>query len=198
MSDHLFRWYPVALLAILAAITLWIDRRVQAPPPPRDGSTRHDPDFVIDNFSAQRMNPDGSVRYAIKGRQMQHFPDDKSTKVQTPRFVHFDPKTAPVHVQAQEAFISADGEAVDFVGAVNIVRDPYDGKPAMSLDTEFLHLLPDQDLATTDKPLTMIQGENRVTGVGMRFDNRARVLEILSHVKVTYATPLSLPSSGRK
>lgn len=198
MNDHLFRWYPVVLLALLAAVTLWIDRRVQAPPTPRDGSTRHDPDFIIENFSAQRMNPTGSVRYAIEGSRMSHFPDDNSTQLETPRFVHFDPKTAPVHVRAREAFVSANGEVVDFFGDVNIVRDAYAGKPPMSLDTEFLHLLPDQDLATTDKPLTMIQGENRVTGVGMKFDNRARVLEILSRVKVTYATPLSLPSHSRK
>jgi len=198
MRDQLFRLYPVALLALLAAITMWIDRRVQAPPPPRDGSTRHDPDFIVDNFSAQRMNPGGTVRYEIKGSRMSHYPDDDSTELAMPRFVHFDPKTAPVHVRARQAFVSSNGEAVDFVGDVHVVRDPYAGKPAMSLETEFLHLLPDQDLATTDKPLTMIQGENRVTGVGMKYDNRARVLEILSRVKVTYATPLSLPSPGRK
>ena len=53
------------------------------------GSARHDPDFIVDNFSATRMNPDGSERHSLaKGIEMMHYPDDNSTHIEAPRFTH--------------------------------------------------------------------------------------------------------------
>lgn len=198
LGDRLFRWYPALLLLALAGMTFWLDQKVQPPPPVRDGSTRHDPDFVIERFSAMRMNPDGSQRYAVQGSKLTHYPDDNSTFIEQPRFIHFDPKTAPVRVTSRTALVSRSGDEVDFLGAVHIVRDAFADQAAMTLDTEYLHLVPDQDTATSDKAVLMTQGDTRVQGVGMVFDNRARVLTLLSKVDVTYASPLSLPASGRK
>jgi lipopolysaccharide export system protein LptC len=193
LTDRLFRFYPAVLLLALAALTFWLDRKVQPPPVPRDGSTRHDPDFEIDGYTAMRMNPDGSQRYAIQGAQLVHYPDDSSTELVEPRFVHYDPKTAPVRIRSDRATLSNDGDIAEFFGNVRIVREPYDRSPAMTLDTEYLELIPDADLARTDRPLVMTQGATRVESTGMRFDNRRRVLELLADVKVTYATPLALP-----
>lgn len=197
LGDRVFGWYPVLLLLALAGMTFWLDQKVQPPPPVRDGSTRHDPDVVVERFSAMRMNPDGTQRYAVQGSRLTHYPDVNSTELEEPRFVHFDPKTAPVHVTARRALISRNGDEVDFLGEVHIVRDAFADQAAMTLDTEYLHLVPDKDTATTDKAVLMTQGDTRVQGVGMVFDNRARVLTLLSKVNVLYASPLSLPAPGR-
>ena len=42
----------------------------------------------------------------------------------------------------------------------------------MRLNTEFLHVIPDLDIAKTDKPVTMSTGASTVNGVGLEFDNR--------------------------
>ncbi len=197
-SDRLVRWYPALLLLVLGGLTLWLDQKVQPPPVPRDGSTRHDPDFVVENFSAMRMNIDGSQRYAMRGKKMIHFPDDNSTEMEKPRFIHFDPKTAPVHVDSDRALVSRDGDHVYFTGNVHVLREAYADQDAMALATEYLHLIPDDDMAISDKAVTMTQGETVVNSVGMEYNHRARVLKLLSQVKVTYASPLNLPSFGRK
>ncbi|MBI1395656.1 MAG: LPS export ABC transporter periplasmic protein LptC [Betaproteobacteria bacterium] len=197
-NDRLFRWYPAVLLLALAAVTFWLDQKVQPLPIPRDGSTRHDPDFLIDDFSAMRMNPDGSQRYALRGTKMTHYPDDNSTVIEQPRFIHYDPKTAPVRIRSDEALISQNGDDVYFSGNVHIVREAYADQKPMSLVTEYLHLMPDQDLAETDKAVRMTQGKTVVESVGMRFDNKARILNLLSNVRVDYASPLNLSAFGRK
>lgn len=196
MNDLLVRWYPAVFLLILAGITFWIDKRVQPPPPVRDGSTRHDPDFIIDNFSAMRMNPDGSERHALQGTKMIHYPDDGSTHLESPRFVHFDYKTAPVRVTSKRALLSRNGENVYFIGDVNIYREPYADQAAMTLITDYLHVIPDLDLAKTDRAVTMTQGSSRADGVGMEYDNRNRIAKLHSKVKVTYGPPF--PASGNK
>jgi lipopolysaccharide export system protein LptC len=197
-ADRVIRWYPVLLLVSLAGLTFWLDQKVQPPVMPRDGSTRHDPDVIMEKFNAMRMNPDGTQRYALQGKKLLHFPDNASTEMESPRFVRFDPKTAPVRVRSDHALISRNGDDVFFRGNVHVEREAFADQDAMSLQTEYLHLVPDQDLARTDKAITMIQGANIVKSVGMEMDNRARTLKLLSKVKVTYASPLSLPSPGRK
>ena len=61
-----------------------------------------------------------------------------------------------------------------------------------------LHVVPDRDLAKTDKPVLMTQGSTTVRSEGMEFDNRARTVKLLSKVKVNYASPVRLPAVGRK
>jgi lipopolysaccharide export system protein LptC len=197
MDARVVRWYPVLFLALLAALTAWIDQTVQPPPPVRDGSTRHDPDFIVDEFSATRMNPDGSLRHSVTGRRMVHFPDDNSTHVEEPRFVHYDYATAPVRITANRALVSRNGENVYFIGDVLIKREAYADNDAMQLETEMLQVIPDRDLAKTDKPVTMTSGTSRVDSVGMEFDNRTRIVKLLSKVKVTYASPAGIPGLSR-
>jgi lipopolysaccharide export system protein LptC len=112
--------------------------------------------------------------------------------------VHFDPQTAPVKIDANEALVSRDGDHVHFKGEVHIVRDAYADQQEMSLETDYLHLIPDENLATTDKPVTLRQGDTVVKSVGMRYDHGARILQLQSQVKVTYASSLNLSSLRRK
>jgi len=198
MSDRLFKWYPVLFLLALAALTLWLDQKVQPPQPARDGSARHDPDFYIDDFMAQRMNPDGSRRYALKGLKLVHYPDDSSTQVQAPSFTHFEAGAAPVLVTASRAVVSRNGENVYFVGDVRIDRAAFADQQALTLRTELLHVIPDRDLAKTDKPVLMTHGTSTVRSEGMEFDNRARTVKLLSKVKVNYVAPVRLPAARRR
>lgn len=198
MTDRLFKWYPVLFLLALAALTLWLDQKVQPPQPARDGSARHDPDFYIDDFVAQRMNPDGTRRYALKGRKLVHYPDDSSTQVQTPSFTHFEAGAAPVLVTANRAVVSRNGENVYFVGDVHIDRAAFADQQTLALRTELLHVIPDRDLAKTDKAVFMTHGTSTVRSEGMEFDNRARTVKLLSKVKVNYASPVRLPTTRRK
>jgi len=71
-------WLPLAALALLVALTFWLNQLVQAPAPRLDGSTRHDPDLIVENFDAQKLTEDGTVQYTLAARKMVHYPDDDS------------------------------------------------------------------------------------------------------------------------
>jgi len=40
-------WLPLTALALLVALTLWLNALVQAPTARADGSHRHDPDLIV-------------------------------------------------------------------------------------------------------------------------------------------------------
>ena len=85
MMQRLTAWFPVLLLAAVAAMTVWLDRQVQPPEAATHGKARHDPDYIVDNFTVTRIGPDGIVRYKMNARRMQHYPDDDTTDLDAPR-----------------------------------------------------------------------------------------------------------------
>ena len=189
MNDRLITWSPLILLALLAAMSFWLDRKVQPPAHRPDGSTRHDPDFIVEGFSAVKMNPDGTRRYALTAKRMVHFPDDNSTQLELPRLVYFDYQRAPVTIRSETAEGVQGGDDVFFRGDVQIIRSAFANNAELGVFTSFLQVIPDQDLAKTDKPVRMVEGSSTASSVGLEFNNVTREIKLLSEVKVSYAIP---------
>jgi lipopolysaccharide export system protein LptC len=192
MNDRLVAWAPVALLLLLALLTFWLDQKVQPPPARPDGSSRHDPDFYVEGFAAAKMNPDGTRRYALTGTRLVHYPADNSTELESPQLVYFDYERAPVTMRAEQAQIALGGEDVYFTGNVQIVRDTYADNPELGVFTTYLHVVPDLELARTDRPVTMVEGNSTASSVGLEFNNKTREIKLLSRVRAQYETPGSL------
>jgi lipopolysaccharide export system protein LptC len=189
VNDRLITWSPLILLALLATMSFWLDRKVQPPAHRPDGSTRHDPDFVIEGFSAVKMNPDGTRRYGLAAKRMVHFPDNNSTQLELPRLVYFDYQRAPVTIRSETAEALQGGDDVFFRGDVQIIRSAYASNAELGVFTSFLHVIPDKDLAKTDKPVRMVEGNSTASSVGLEFNNATREIKLLSEAKASYATP---------
>lgn len=189
MNDRLITWSPLILVALLATMSFWLDRKVQPPAHRPDGTTRHDPDFIVEEFSAVKMNPDGTRRYALAAKRMVHFPDDNSTQLELPRLVYFDYQRAPVTIRSETAEAVQGGDDVFFHGDVQIIRAAYASNAELGVFTSFLHVIPDKDLAKTDKPVRMVEGNSTASSVGLEFNNATREIKLLSEVKASYATP---------
>jgi lipopolysaccharide export system protein LptC len=192
MSDRLATWAPVALLLLLAALTWWLDSKVQPVATRPDGSTRHDPDMYLEGYAATRMTPEGIKQYQLTGKRLVHYPDDNSTELRSPQLVYFDPGQAPVTVKADVAQIADGGDNVYFSGNVQVVRAPYGNHPELGVLTSYLHVMPEQQIARTDKPVTLMEGNSTATSLGLEFDNKTRQLKLTSQVRARYETPRSL------
>lgn len=188
MKSSWLAWVPAVMLAGLAALTWWLNEKVQPLGPAREVSP-NDPDFVVDNFEAQRMNEDGTQRYALVAKKMVHFPADNSAILDAPRLVHFDPDKAPVSIRADQGKLSSNGENAYFTGDVQVHRAAFDKNPELALYTSYLHVVPDKNLVETDREVTMTSGKSTVKSVGLEFNNKTRVLKLLSRVKGQIETP---------
>jgi lipopolysaccharide export system protein LptC len=183
-------WFPLALLALLAALTFWIDRAVQPPQPVRDGSTRHAPDYTVNNFSINKPDSEGNRRYTLAATEMKHFPDDDTTELLRPRFTQYSPRKPTMQIQSQRGRVSADGENVYFMDNVKLAREATPSKGELTVLTEYLHILPEQDIAATDRPVKILQAPSTViTANGMELNRKERTLKLFRHVRVHYARP---------
>ena len=189
--ERLTSWFPFALLAGLAALTFWLDRMVQFAPGPSGAASRHDPDYMVDRLKAARTNEAGAVIYTLAADRMIHYPDDDTTVLTAPRFVSFRSKQAPVTITAREGLVSSNGDNVYFKDDVKVTRAAYADRSEMVLRTTFLHIIPDDNIAKTDRPVTMTDAATVVNAVGLELNNETRVLKLFSNVRGTYDPKLA-------
>jgi lipopolysaccharide export system protein LptC len=184
MLERLAAAFPFALLAALAALTFWLDRVVQPPQRGPDAASRHDPDYIVDNLSAVRTNDTGNAVYTLSASRMVHYPDDDTTFLTRPRFVSH--RSTPMTITAREALVSSNGENVYFRDDVKVTRAANREQSEMVMRTTYLHVIPDDSIARTDRPVTITDAATVVDAIGLELNSETRVLKLLSRVRGTY------------
>lgn len=183
MGDRFGGVFPLVLLGFLAAITFWLDRIVQ--PPTRSLSTivRHDPDYIVDGLSAVRMDQLGRVKHTLRAQKMTHYPDDDVTLLVAPKLMTYAEDRAPVSVTSRDALMSGNGENVYFEHDVRVVRAATAKEAELVLETEYLHVIPDDNIAKTNRPVTIRNASAVVTASGLELNSETRVLKLEGRVK---------------
>ena len=186
--DRATAWSPVLLLGGLAALSYWLDAQVQPPAPRRDGSTRHDPDIIVEGVRVLKLDPEGRPLQMLTARRAEHFMDDQTTDFHEVTLAETRQGKPPFSITANLATLTGDRENVYFKGHVRAIREatPATGKePAsgpLTITTEFLHVLPNQEIARTDKAVTITDPRGIINATGMEADSKAKTIKFKSGV----------------
>jgi lipopolysaccharide export system protein LptC len=180
---------PVALLALLAALTFWLRQTVEdnTPPPPK--APTHDVDATAENFTVRRYDETGRIKYRLTAPHLQHFADDDSSQVDSPVLVGYREGQVAATVTSKKADVTSKGETVVLRDNVTIVRPPLGGHPETVARMQELTVLPDEGTARTDSLVEVEQGTSWTTGVGMTYDETTSTLVLLSRVRGQYIRP---------
>ncbi len=181
--DRVSHLFPLLLMLALAAAGLWLERAVQPPERDNTGSLRHDPDFIAEDFGITKMDAGGKPEYSLSALRMLHYPDDQTTDIVEPRLVQRHEADAPVVIRADRGLLSRNGDVASFFGNVVVVREASRERSELRMQTEYLQIVPDRDLARTDKPVVITEHGSRLAGVGMEFNNKTRQFTLLSQVR---------------
>ena len=177
-------WLPLTALALLVGLTLWLNQLVQAPIARADGSTRHDPDLIVESFNARKLGNDGRLLYTLAAKKMVHYPDDDSAILESVTVEAFEPKQPRMTITADNGRLEQGGERVWIEGNVVIVRDADERNESARILTDKLLVLPDDGIARTDSEVTMQSASTHAIATGLELDNRSRTLK-LAHVRAT-------------
>ncbi len=180
---------PLLLLIVLLAMsTFWLDLAVKSSSAEvgQDGSVRRDPDYVIENFSVMRMNQDGVARHALSAKRLLHYPDNISSDLEQPRLVNVDPGKPVVRIMADRGELPSKSDDVHLAGNVTVQREAGNGRGKITLVTSSLHIIPDDDIAKTDKPVTITDANTVINAVGMELNDRTNTIQLLSQVRIVH------------
>jgi lipopolysaccharide export system protein LptC len=178
--------FPTLLMLGLAAATFYLERLVQLPASEAKGAPAHTPDFIVERFTVQRMNADGHVQSTLTAERMVHFGDDESTELERPRVVQNNPDQPPIQIDADRGTVTKDGEQVTLRDNVVLVRAGTGDRPPARMETSYLEVLPKDEIARTDAPVVIIEGEARLEGVGMEVRAKSRDFDLHSRVRGVY------------
>jgi lipopolysaccharide export system protein LptC len=188
MMSRFSQLFPLLLLAVLAGLTFWLDQAVQQGAQ-GIGTERHDPDYIVENIVAHRMDANGDVKHTLYAERMTHYPDDDSTHLILPRFVSNASARAPMSITSRTARVSSGGENIYFETDVRATRAAYADHSEMVMETSFLHVIPDDHIARTDRPVTVSDAHTVAHAIGLELNSEARTVKFLSQFKGTYHDP---------
>jgi lipopolysaccharide export system protein LptC len=180
-------WLPLLPLLGLLGATYWLNQQVKPEPPKPDSSKRHDPDAIVENFSATKLNEQGVPEFIMAATKMLHYPDDDSTTLEAPHITIMYDEHPTIHATAKRGTVSSKGDEVFLQESVEVLREASTEQDQLTLQTEYLHLIPEQNLADTDRTVTIIDAHNIVHATGMTMDNKTRTLKLLSQVTSEHA-----------
>jgi lipopolysaccharide export system protein LptC len=178
-------WLPLLPLLGLLGLTYWLNQLARTEPVPQDSDKRNDPDAIIENFSAIRLNEQGTPRFIMSADKMVHYPDE-STTLEVPHITSLSAERPAIHTVAKRGIVSSKGDEVFLHESIEVLREASKSQNELRINTDYLHFLPDRELADTDRTVTILEGRNRVQATGLEMDNRARTLKLLSRVTSVY------------
>jgi lipopolysaccharide export system protein LptC len=171
----------LAMIA-LALFTVWLERTVREDER-HPSFRRHDPDYVIDNFTVTSFDRDGNPESTLAAAKMLHYPDDDTTELLAPRVVHSQPDRPRMTLNADRGALSPDGEEIFLFGNVLMTREAGHGVGAARVQTTFLHILRSRSLVRTDREVEITEAGRSLSGIGMEYSNETQQLVLHDRVR---------------
>ena len=164
------RLFPLVLMLVLALLTFYIERTVNVEDS-NPSAARHDPDYLMSNFSTTTYNREGRPVTSLSATKMVHYPDDDSTELVAPRVVQSRPAEARLTVTAERGVLSSRGDEIFLYDNVVLDREAHQARPAARVTTDFLHIVRDRSLVRTDRRVLIEEEHRSISGRGMEYRN---------------------------
>lgn len=177
MRDRLSVLIAAVLLAVVAATSYWYSREIRRPTA-HAPSTPGAPDFVVDRVVMTQFDERGQARTKLFAERLSYFNENDDIELAKPRLVSLRPDEPQLQVTSARARVTNAGERILMQGDVLVRRAPGAGRPALSISTEQMTIIPDLEQFSSDVPVSIVHGEDRLTGKAMDYDNLQRVLTV--------------------
>jgi lipopolysaccharide export system protein LptC len=199
MNTATYQRLPALLLlgagVLLAAGSFWLveisNRSSDSTAVQRE---RTEPDYFVDNFTYSKLDAKGRVAYVIEGKKMTHYPVDKHSLIEKPILRNWSPDRPPTTVRAERATVNGDRTEVKLMGKVILERAQARGGEALTVTSDYMLVLPEKDIVTTDRRVDIRVGDVRLSGTGMLANNATRELTLESSVSGFYPAPGKRPA----
>ncbi|SFK34867.1 lipopolysaccharide export system protein LptC [Nitrosomonas aestuarii] len=177
-----FNFYLILFIG-LGALTFWLDK-VTKPLSTETGTDFFQlPDYIIEDLSGLRIDHDNAVHRVFHAKKMFHYLGQDLTRLDQVHFINTKPGKPLFRVFADQAEIHGNGENIFLNGNVTVIRGDEDNKGKITMKTDMLHLIPDEDMVKTDKNVTISRMNTTVHAIGLQLDNETGMIELLSRVR---------------
>ncbi len=186
--DRVTNYLPIIVTAALALGTYWLVRNAPAilGPVPKE-VPMHKVDYFMRDFSVKNFLPDGVLRSEMFGKEGRHFPDTDTLEVDQVRWRSISDLGLVTRGSADRGLSNGDGTEVQMFGNAVVVRDPAKTAngtllPRLEFRGDFLHAYTDTERVKSDRPVTLLRGDDKFTADSMDYDNLSGVANLHGRV----------------
>jgi lipopolysaccharide export system protein LptC len=188
--DRLAAGVSLLLLAILAGATYYLaEMSDRGPGGSASRKITHEPDYFVERFAMTRLNSKGEPIFKMSAERLNHFPDDDTSEFVKPLLVSLDPNSPLLTLRSDRGRSTSEGVETHLYDNVLLTRAPIADNPELRIESDYVLLLSEEDIARTHRPVRVTFGDSFLTGVGMEFNNASRQLEVKSHVHGLWIVP---------
>lgn len=141
MTEHFNLIAIAVVLLILAALSWWLPTALTPRGSIFTGDARHDPDYIINNFVATEMNPQGKPKHELRAAKLVHYADDDTAELTQPYLIQYSPGEAPLHTRADRGQVSPDGKQILMRGNVSVKRGGSGADPGGEVQTQEMRVI---------------------------------------------------------
>lgn len=147
---------------------------------------KNEPDYYIEKFNFVRMSKTGEAKYNIAGARMIHRPIDDTYEITLPVIHSLSENQPPTRMQSLRAVADPGSSKIHMLDNVEVDRPASATTEHFHLTSDYLLILPDDEVIQTDRPVDMTLGTARITGTGMVVNNATRVFSLAQKVRGSY------------
>lgn len=165
-------------LMFIAILAFWMDYKTKTVETAVDDEMQQ-VEYIAEGVSGVQQEYDNSSHSIFFAKKMVQF--GEVTNLEQPYFVYTEPDKPVIRLRANKAELIRKGEHIHLIGNVTVVRGDDDDET--TLQTSFLHLIPDESILKTDKQVTIKSKQATINAVGMFLDNGVGIIQLLSQVR---------------
>lgn len=179
-------WLTVSLLVVV--VLGWFASGSDEESGPQQKETLpHVPNYFVRNLNMTSMGIDGLPERHIESSHVVQYIDDETTEMTAPKYNFFRPGQPPWHIQAEQGWLSADGELALLSGRVTILRPASDTTLPFKMVTSDLRIQPDNNYLETDNAVRANSNKDQIDAVGMQaWMGEPSRIKFLSNVRANY------------
>ena len=183
-SSYRFRLAALLVFAAISALgSFWmldVVRRSMEDTMP--SVKRTEPDYYVEKFHFVRAAKSGQARYYVSGMRMVHYPQNDFYEIQQPVLKSLRGDQPPMTIRAERALADPNTNQVQLFDKVQMDRPASGQTKPLHLSSEYLLVLPDDDVIKTDRPVEITFANSVLRGSGMFLNHATREFKLASHV----------------
>lgn len=141
VTRHLNRLAIAAVLVALTALAWWLPSALTPRTGLFDSESRHEPDYIVENFTATEMNAQGQRKHELRAVKLMHYADDDTAELIQPYLIQYPPGATPIHTRADRGHVSPDGKVILMQGNVRVTRGASGTDPAGEVQTREMRVI---------------------------------------------------------
>ena len=176
------------LIIVGAATTLWfLNQRTSHTDAKAVAATSNTPSVSFDDIEMIINSSEGIPQYKLSAPKYWLYDAEERSEFDLPDIAIYRRNGSKIFAKALKGQTHDNNKVITLIGDVRINQPKSDNDPyLLRVMTDRLTVIPKEQRATTDAPVTAIRGSQKLTAIGMTLDLTTQILHLHNNVEGRY------------